>query len=127
MTQSFNDEDEKPLDPAVERVRRRVMRFIAINLGILFLALMAVAVAIVYRVGSRGAETPAEAAGGTVGAVIAAQGEIDLPAGARITSQSLSGTLLSIEISDTAGEREFLIYDLSAGKVTSRVRVEAGR
>ncbi|PDQ22485.1 fimbrial protein, partial [Mesorhizobium sanjuanii] len=31
---------EKPLDPEVESVRRKLVRFMAINLGLLFLALM---------------------------------------------------------------------------------------
>lgn len=127
MTQSFNDEDEKPLDPAVERVRRRVMRFIAINLGILFLALMAVAVAIVYRVGSRGGETAAETEGGAASTKIVEQGTITVPDGSRIVSQSLSGTLLSIEVSSADGGREFVIYDLSTGAVSGRVTIEPQR
>lgn len=127
MTQSFNDEDEKPLDPAVERVRRRVMRFIAINLGILFLALMAVAVAIVYRVGSRGDDTAAEAEGGAASTRIVEQGTIAVPEGSRIVSQSLSGTLLSIEVSSADGGREFVIYDLSTGAVSGRVTIEQPR
>ena len=44
-----DENEEKPLDPAMERVRRRLVRFVGINLGLLFIALMAVVVAIVYR------------------------------------------------------------------------------
>ena len=44
-----DNDDEKPLDPAAERVRRKLVRFMAINLGILFLALMAVVAALVYK------------------------------------------------------------------------------
>jgi hypothetical protein len=40
---------DEQLDPATERVRRKLVRFMAINLGILFVALMAVVIAIVYR------------------------------------------------------------------------------
>ncbi|MBO6903264.1 MAG: fimbrial protein [Rhizobiaceae bacterium] len=127
MTQSSNDDDEKPLDPAVERVRRRVMRFIAINLGILFLALMAVAVAIVYRVGSRSDDTAANAEGAAASSNIVAQGTITVPEGGRIVSQSLSGTLLSVEVSNADGRREFLIYDLSTGSVSGRVTIEQAR
>ena len=46
---TFDDEEEKPLDPAVEKVRRKLVRFVAINLGLLFVALMAVVGAIVYK------------------------------------------------------------------------------
>ncbi len=120
MAQNFDEDDEKPLDPAVERVRRRVVRFIGINLAILFAALMAVAIAIVYRMGSDG-EAAAPETGSTD---IAEAGTIDLPAGARIVSQSLSGNRLSLAIELSGGERAFLIYDLSSGAVVSRVSVE---
>ena len=46
---AFDDEEEKPLDPAVEKVRKKLVRFVAINLGLLFVALMAVVGAIVYK------------------------------------------------------------------------------
>ena len=46
---AFDDEEEKPLDPAVEKVRRKLVRFVAINLGLLFVALMAVVAALVYK------------------------------------------------------------------------------
>ncbi|MBO6724056.1 MAG: fimbrial protein [Rhizobiaceae bacterium] len=124
MTHNFDDEDDKPLDPAVDRVRRKLVRFMAINLGLLFLALMAVAVAIVYRMGSRGEEAPAEVAVGTQPGEFAAQGSIKLPDGARVVSQSLSGTLLSVEVAGGAGEREFMIYDLAEGSVVARIAVE---
>jgi hypothetical protein len=127
MARSVDDEDEKPLDPAVERVRRRVMRFIAINLGILFLALMAVAIAIVYRIGSREDDPPVAVNPAVPAGTIAAEGAISLPAGARIVSHSLSGGLMAVEIEDDGGERAFLIYDLTTGSVVSRVAVEAGR
>ena len=49
---ALDEENDKPLDPAVEKVRRKLVRFVAINLAILLAALMAVAAAIVYK--SRG-------------------------------------------------------------------------
>ena len=123
MAKPFDDDDEKPLDPAVERVRRRVMRFIAINLGILFVALMAVAIAIVYRVGSRSEDAPPVAGAQSPAGSIASDGIIALPAGARIVSQSFSGERLAIQI-EVGGERSFVIYDLGTGAVVSRVGIE---
>ncbi|MBO6717585.1 MAG: fimbrial protein [Rhizobiaceae bacterium] len=125
MAQIPNDEDEKPLDPAVERVRRRVMRFIAINLGILFVALMAVAIAIVYRIDAREEAAAPETGGG--GESVAAEGTIALPEDARIVSQSLSDGRLSVQVALPGGEAAFLIYDLASGEVVSRVAVESGQ
>ena len=56
-----DNDDEKPLDPAAERVRRKLVRFMAINLGILFLALMAVVAALVYKSMTVPPEAPAVA------------------------------------------------------------------
>ena len=61
--QDFNQDE--PLDPAVERVRAKLMRFAVINLGILFLALMAVVGALVYRAVST-ESAPHEVSSGTL-------------------------------------------------------------
>ena len=83
---AFDDEQEKPLDPAVEKVRRKLVRFVAINLGLLFIALMAVVAALVYK--SRTAAPPAtEIAVEAPSPEGIAEGRIELPAGARIVSQ----------------------------------------
>lgn len=116
-----DDGEDKPLDPAVERVRRKLIRFMAVNLGLLFVALMAVAVAIVYRAGST-PEPPATAvpelpapAPGEV-----ARGEIALPQGARIAGHALSGTRISLDLVLADGGRAILIYDTAAGRVVGR-------
>ena len=51
-----DEEEEKPLDPDIEKVRRKMIRFMGINLGLLFLALMVVVAALVYK--SRKAAPP---------------------------------------------------------------------
>ena len=60
MANEQDDKDEKPLDPAAERVRRKMVRFMGINLGILFAAVMAVVLALVYKSVSTAPETPGE-------------------------------------------------------------------
>src|SRR5690606_36892585 len=42
MVASDQDDEEKPLDPAVERVRRRLLRFMVINLTLLFVVFLVV-------------------------------------------------------------------------------------
>ena len=84
--QTLDDEiEEKPLDPAVESVRRKLVRFIAINLGMLFAALMAVVAAIVYKSAPR--RRPADGPGRNA----AVWRDRALPAGAKMIVQSFSG------------------------------------
>lgn len=123
-----NDDQEKPLDPAVERVRRKLVRFVAINLGLLFLALMAVVAAIVYRAG-RSEPPPATAVselptpdGGGI-----AHGEIALPEGARVLGHALSGGRISLQVELAGGGRAIFVYDMAQARVIGRFDIVTGR
>jgi len=123
---TFDDEQEKPLDPAVEKVRKKLIRFVAINLGLLFIALMAVVAAIVYKTRSeQPAAVQAPASDIPVPAGTMIEGDIALPAGARIVSQALSGSRLSLEIELQGGAHAILIYDLRERRVVGRYRITA--
>jgi len=114
---TLDNEEEKPLDPAVEKVRRKLVRFVAINLGLLFIALMAVVGALVYK--SRTAAPPATGIE-TPSPEGIAEGQIPLPAGARIVSQSLSGDRISLSLELADGGRAIYIYDVAARRVVGR-------
>lgn len=45
-----DERDEKPLDPEVERLRRRMVRLLAVSIGIMLVAVMTVLAAVVYKV-----------------------------------------------------------------------------
>jgi hypothetical protein len=119
---AFDDEEEKPLDPAVEKVRKKLVRFVAINLGLLFIALMAVVAALVYK--SRTAAPPAtEIAVDAPSPEGIVEGQIALPAGARIVSQSLSGNRISLSLEFSDGRRAIYLYDVSARRMVGRFAV----
>jgi hypothetical protein len=44
-----DDLEEKPLDPEMEKVRRKMVRLLAVSIGIMFIGLMTVLGAIVYK------------------------------------------------------------------------------
>lgn len=114
MARPTPDDDEPQLDPGLEKVRRKLVRFIAINLGLLFLALMVVIVALVYK--SRTAKAPAQAPAGEIPVPAAGEqvsGDIVLPVGAKVVSQSLSGNRLSIDAELADGTRAIFIYDVA--------------
>jgi hypothetical protein len=116
---ALDDEEEKPLDPAVENVRRKLVRFVAINLGLLLIALMAVVGALVYK--SRTAAPPAtDAATEVVSPEGIAEGRIPLPSGARIVSQSLSGNRISLALELADGSRAIHLYDVTARRIVGR-------
>jgi uncharacterized membrane protein AbrB (regulator of aidB expression) len=124
MTRPYADEEEeKPLDPSVEKVRKKLIRFMGINLGLLFLALMVVIVALVYK--SRTAETPAPVLAGDiqVPAGQPTEGDIVLPLGARIVSQSISGNRISLDVELAEGGRAIFVYDIAEQRLVGRFTV----
>lgn len=123
---AFDDQEEKPLDPAVEKVRKKLVRFVAVNLGLLFVALMAVLAAIVYKTRSEAPAAPETAITEIqvpAGAVL--EGEIALPRGARIVSQALSGSRLSLDVELPDTTRAIFLYDLGERRMIGRFAVTA--
>jgi hypothetical protein len=116
-------EEEKPLDPDIDKMRRRLVRFMGINLGLLFLALMVVVGALVYK--ARHAAVPTQAAGDIESPPGAPTltGDIVLPVGARIISQSVSGNRLSIDAELDDGSRAIFVYDMAGRHMVGRFAV----
>lgn len=112
-----DDLDEKPLDPEVEKVRRKMMRLLVVSIGIMMAGLMAVLFAIVYKTSGGGTteETVPAVAFPVDGPAVA--GNIALPAGARIIAHSLSGTRIALRVALTGGAERIYLYDLAAGRV----------
>ncbi|MCA0275693.1 MAG: fimbrial protein [Proteobacteria bacterium] len=125
MTGPYADEaeEDKPLDPAVERVRRKLVRFVAINLGLLLLALMTVVGALVYKARTSSVATPE--IGGDIPAPAGGQltGEIVLPVGAKVVSQSLSGGRITIDAELVDGNRVIYLYDIAERRIVGQFSI----
>jgi hypothetical protein len=124
MAKAPAEEEEKPLDPAMEKVRRKMIRLLGVSIGVMMAGLMAVLFAIVYKMNSGGEKAPVTASMPSTG-VIAGVGEIVLPAGAYMNSQSLSGDRLSLDVTLKGGAREIQIFDMTSGKIVARFAVTA--
>lgn len=113
------DEEDKPLDPNVDKLRRKLIRFMVVNLGLLFLALMVVVAALVYK--SYTAKPTAPIAGDIQAPAGAPQsGDIVLPVGTKVLSQSLSGDRLSLEAELSDGSRAIFVYDIAERRMIGR-------
>ena len=120
------DAEEQPLDPAMERVRRKMIRLLAVSIGIMVIGLMAVLAAIVYKINQPVAEVASagaarqESAGQPLGAAMAGE-SITLDPGTRILSHNLSDNSLSLETRRSDGTREILVYDVATKRVVARI------
>lgn len=114
-----DDEADKPLDPAMEKVRRKMVRLLMISLGIMMIGLMAVLYAIVHKMSGSGAKPDAAAVAIPAGAdEISAP--ITLPKGAQINSVSLSGSRILFDLALPDGGRELAVYDSQEKRFTAR-------
>ncbi len=112
---AFDDDSEEPLDPAAERLRRKLARLLFVSGGIMMLGLIAVFAAIVYRVGALGNDEAAPAA-----FAAPVEAAIDIPAGARIVSAELDGERALLTLQDADGATSLLLVDLATGRTLGR-------
>ena len=122
------DAEEQPLDPTMERVRRKMIRLLAVSIGIMVIGLMAVLAAIVYKINQPVPEAAAVGAGAVrqeipgqpLDAAMAGE-SITLDPGTRILSHNLSDNTLLLETRRADGTRQILIYDLATKRVVARI------
>jgi hypothetical protein len=125
------DEKEEPLDPAIEHIRRRMIRLLVISIGIMMVGLMAVLFAIVYKINTGSGANDAgeqsvipgeEQSDGKTG--LAENIAIDLPERSEIASSRLYDDRLVLELAITNGEMQIWIVDLKTGQVESRISLK---
>ncbi|MBO3761971.1 hypothetical protein [Ciceribacter sp. L1K22] len=117
-------EDEKPLDPAMENVRRKMVKLQLVSGGIMFLMFLAVLAAIVYKV-TQSDEPRSQVA--TQGLAIPSDQPIAaaalLPAGFTVLSADLSGSQILFYGTTADGIRKALVFDLTVGRIIADVTV----
>ena len=117
------EQEEKPLDPALENVRRKMVRLQLVSAGIMFVSLMAVLAAVVYK--ATKTETR-ETAASTSLAIPADQPlavTASLPSGFTVQSTSLSGAQILFFGQMADGTRKALVFDITVGRVVADVTV----
>lgn len=127
MSSSQFDDDEKPLDPAMLRVQKRLRRLMVIGGSTLALGIAAVMFAIVYRLfiqqpSSDGAESTL---GATVpmGEVTAA--DVGLPPAAELLSLNVTGTVMTMAFRD-GNDLVTVLVDTTTMRVSGQFRIAGG-
>lgn len=119
---NFADEQEAPLDPAFEKVRRKMVRLLIISSSVIILGLMAVVYSIVYRVNRIEQPASATTAGPATQDVIpAAQQSITLPTGFSIESTSMSGNRVLLFGTAADGRKRIIVHDIDTGKTVTEI------
>ena len=122
MADPYDEPEEKPLDPDVIRVQQKLRRLMMISGLTLGLGLLAVFIAILYRIftyQSAGAPVPV-VEGAAIPTVTRAA--LGLPTDARLVSSSLDAGRIALTFEDGAGST-IIVFDLERMTVASRLRV----
>ncbi|MCB1481373.1 MAG: hypothetical protein KDJ55_05265 [Rhodobiaceae bacterium] len=114
MATTRNDDEEAPLDPAVERVRAKLARLVLFSFGTMALGLVALLLAILYKLGTFGdtADKPVDAVA-------------ELPAGAQVISSSVSDDTLVVTVTLPGGAQEVRMFRIPGGEPVGRVQFTA--
>jgi hypothetical protein len=108
-------DDEAPLDPVQERLRRKLARLLLVSGGIMMLGFIAVFAAIVYKLGEREA-----AAENGFSADAPVDARIGIPPGSRVAAAALDGEHALLTLAGADGTTTFLLLDLRTGTVLGR-------
>ncbi|MBN9055211.1 MAG: hypothetical protein BGO06_06740 [Shinella sp. 65-6] len=120
-----DDQEDKPLDPVMENVRRKMMRLQLVSGGIMLLMFMAVLAAIVYKISNRDGKPEAVATSGglSVPSDAPVKATATLPAGFAVSAVSHSAGQILFYGAMADGARKAFLFDIAAGRVVAEIDV----
>ena len=122
---NFADDDEKPLDPAMEKLRRRMVRLLIISSSVIIIGLMAVVFSIVYKINnSPTAAKPAPTPDAVSEVAPTAKQSITLPEDFVLQSSSIGGNRILISGTGPDGVKRLIVYDIGTGKQVTEIEIK---
>ncbi len=120
-----DDQEDKPLDPVMENVRRKMMRLQLVSGGIMLLMFMAVLAAIVYKINTRDgkSQAPVSASGAVVPSDAPVKATAALPDGFAVSAVSQSGGQILFYGVMADGARKAFVFDIAAGRTVAEIDV----
>ncbi|WP_208441743.1 hypothetical protein [Bartonella raoultii] len=124
-TEQYALPQELPLDPAVERVRKKLMRLMIISIAITLILMLAVLTGVVYKIiatGSSAKQTELLSSHNKNPEMI--HHTLSLPQNTQILSQSLSEHHIALKILTADGQTKFMIYNYHSGALIAVLSVD---
>ena len=118
------EQDDQPLDPAMEKVRRKMIRLQIVSGSVMFISLMAVFGAVVYK--AVGPSKPAtSAATNTVPSDAPVAATASLPQGFTIENVSFANGDMLFYGRLANGTRKALVFNVHAGRFVADITIDA--
>ncbi|MBP1875174.1 hypothetical protein LPJGGPFB_06022 [Ensifer adhaerens] len=118
-----DDQEDKPLDPAMENVRRKMVKLQLVSVGVMLVMLMAVLATIVYKVTRTDEKAPAQSAAIAVPSEAPVNAVAALPAGFTVTNVALSGSQVLFYGNLPGAEPRAIVFDITAGRIVADITV----
>lgn len=112
-----DDQEEKPLDPALENVRRKMVRLQIVSVAIMVVSLMAVFGAVVYKT----MRIPTKPAASNVPSDAPVAATAALPQGFTVQSTALSGSQVLFYGTLANGQRQAVVFDYAVGRIVATI------
>ncbi|MDQ0321747.1 hypothetical protein QO002_003885 [Pararhizobium capsulatum DSM 1112] len=122
--QEPDEQEDKPLDPVMENVRRKMVRLQLVSAGVMLVMLMAVLGAIVYKVTRTDGKPAPQTAGVTVPGDAPISGVAALPAGFVVADVALAGGQILFYGATATGEQKAIVFDIAAGRIVADIAVK---
>jgi len=124
-----NDIDEEPLDPQVEKVRKKMVRLLAVSIGVMMIGVMAVLFAIVYKftrpTTPNAVRQPSLNTGVPVDAPLI--DHIKLPPGFQVASVSIDGGKVAFFGVGSDSQSRILMFDATTGNRIGTIEIGQSR
>ncbi|OJF92242.1 hypothetical protein [Pararhizobium antarcticum] len=125
MSQQVQDgQEEKPLDPAMENVRRKMIKLQVVSVGVMLVMLMAVLGTIVYKVTRPSGGPSSQASSASVPSDAPVAGIAALPAGFTVSDVALADGQILFYGSLAGGERKAFVVDIANGRIVADILVK---
>ncbi|WP_313531527.1 hypothetical protein [Shinella sp.] len=123
-----DDQEDKPLDPVMENVRRKMMRLQLVSGGIMFLMFLAVLAAIVYKINTRESKPDAALSAASGGLAVPSDAPVKatatLPDGFALSAVSNSGGQILFYGVMPDGARKAFVFDIAAGRTVAEIDIK---
>ena len=118
-----DDQEDKPLDPAMENVRRKMVKLQLVSAGVMLVMLMAVLGTIVYKLTRTDEKAPAQTSAAVVPSEAPLNAVAALPAGFTVTNVALSGSQVLFYGNLPGAEPPAIVFDIGTGRIVADITV----
>ncbi|KXG86236.1 hypothetical protein [Agrobacterium bohemicum] len=119
------EQDDQPLDPAMEKVRRKMIRLQIVSGSVMFISLMAVFGAVVYKAVGPSKTATATNTSPTVPSDAPVAATASLPQGFTIENVSFASGDMLFYGRLANGTRKALVFNVQAGRFVADITIDA--